>query len=205
MNHVIALLQFREIDVQQRPARLGVGRFEAAGALHLVAPKNLRVGHHHQFGRLEEKAPRQRADANLQPAGVAQPVFPPNLLEPLALAVVVAENHDRMALARPSVQLPEEFLALRLRDVRLWRPVSDGPENLQPLKAQGRGGRRGGDAEFLQVLQHKVLQFARGDRNHAAPRQVVLEFPPGDQEWSPRLDLGFVTVGLLTQHLRFAQ
>ena len=62
VHHVIALLQFGEIDVQRRARGLRVRRFEPARPLHLVAAEDLRIGDHDQPGLVAEKAARERAD-----------------------------------------------------------------------------------------------------------------------------------------------
>ena len=62
MNDVVALLQVGEINVQRRARRLRVRRFEPARPLHLVAPKDFRVGDDDQLGLVAEKAAGQRAE-----------------------------------------------------------------------------------------------------------------------------------------------
>jgi len=61
VNHVVALLQLGEINVQRRPGRLGVGRLEPARPLHLVAAENLGVRDHRQPGVVAQKAAGERA------------------------------------------------------------------------------------------------------------------------------------------------
>ena len=111
-------------------------RFEPARTLHFVTSENLRVRYHCQFGRLEEKAAGQRPQPDAQRPRMAQAVFPPNLLEPLPLAIVVAKQMHPVALARPPVQLLEEFPPLCRDDRRLGPLPADGPENLQTLERQ---------------------------------------------------------------------
>ena len=113
MDDVIALLQFGKIDVQQRPARSRVRRFQPARALHFVTPKNLRVRDHDQFGRFKKKTARERAQPDVQSAWISQAVFPPNFLETLPFAIVVAEKAHFITLARPAMQLLEKLFALR--------------------------------------------------------------------------------------------
>ena len=111
-------------------------RFEAAGTLDFIAAKNFGIGHDNDFGRLEKKPARQSAEADVKRTGVAEAVFPPDFLEALAFAVVVAEDINKIALTGPAVELAEELLALGFGDVRLGRTVADGAENIEALEMQ---------------------------------------------------------------------
>ncbi len=137
VNHVVALLQFREINVQRRARRLRVRRLEPARPLHLVAPENLRVGDDDQLGLVAKKAAGERADVQRrEPASRLYPTrflsslfqmetgcdacpalprpYPSQIsVEPLPLAVVVAEDMNGVALAQPAMQLGEELAPLR--------------------------------------------------------------------------------------------
>ena len=64
MDNVIPFLQVGEINIQRRACRLGVGRFEPARALDLIASENLGIGDNDQFGLFAQEAARERAQVN---------------------------------------------------------------------------------------------------------------------------------------------
>src|SRR5258706_9731863 len=143
MHHVIALLQLCKINVQERTRSLGMRRFEPARALHFVTAENLGIGHDHQFGRLAKEAAGQSAEMQFrQKLGLfSKPIFAPNLLEALPLALVVAKDVHRPALAQPAVDLAEEIAPLHLGDLRLGHLRSKRPKGLQALELEFSAGR----------------------------------------------------------------
>src|SRR5204863_10142222 len=94
MHHIVALLQFSKINVQQRTRGLRMRRLEPARTLHFVTAKDLGIGHNDEFGRLAKKPARQSPE--VQPRQklrlFSKPIFGPNLLEALPLALVVAKD-----------------------------------------------------------------------------------------------------------------
>src|SRR5439155_7374304 len=68
-------------------------------------------------------APRSPGQAGCLPR-LAKAIILPNLVEPLPLPFVVAENVNRMALPQPAMQLGEKFAALRLGHLRLRRAIA---------------------------------------------------------------------------------
>ena len=163
VNDIVALLQLGEINVQGRTRRLRVRRLEAARPLHLVTPEDLGVGDDDQPGLVAEEAAGQSAEVSAKSEGrspkaesrslrlrfarielwslrvrsfLHQPVFLPNLGEALPLAVVVAEDVDRVALAQPAVQLGEELAPLRLGHLRLRGALRQRTESLQALEVR---------------------------------------------------------------------
>ena len=129
------LRQIAEIDVEQRLRRLRVRRFKPARTLDFVAAENFRIGDDNDFRGLKKKSARQaRRCATCNVRGVAETVFPPDFLEALAFAVVVAKHMDGIILARPAMQLREEFSALRFGDLRFGRAIADGPEHFEALE-----------------------------------------------------------------------
>ena len=64
-------------------------------------------------------------------AGSLSYEFFPNLFEAAALAVVVAEEMDGVALAQPAVQLVKKFAPLRLGYLRLGGALGKGAEGVQ--------------------------------------------------------------------------
>ena len=204
MDDVIAFLQFGEIDVEQGAAGGGVRGLEAAGALHLVAAENFRVRDDDEFGGLKEKAARESAQGHAQGGGIAQAVFPPNLLEALAFAVVVAEEMDGVVLARPALQLLEKLAALSGGDGRLGALAADGAEDFQALEWQGLRVIQP-PAVHDHVLDEQRFELTDGDGDHAAPRHAFAKLFPGNEEGIARRDLGLVTIGLGGQNVRLAQ
>jgi hypothetical protein len=62
--------------------------------------------------------------------------FLPNLLKPLALAVIVAKNVDGVVLPQPAVKLLEKFAPLRLGDLRFGRAIGQRTEGVERIKLQ---------------------------------------------------------------------
>ena len=93
--------------------------------------------------------------------------IPPNLLEALPLAVVVAEEMDRVVLPQPAMDLGEELLALRLGDVRFRAAVANGAKYLQALPSHWR---RFGKAPLAGQKVFDEMSFVLTDlnRRHAA-------------------------------------
>src|SRR5205085_9175627 len=91
MDHVIALLQIGEINIQQRTRSLRVARFQPARTLHFVAPKDFSIRHNHQTSRLRDKPAAERPDRcqNLLTRRIIlETVLAANFLESLPLALV---------------------------------------------------------------------------------------------------------------------
>src|SRR5579862_4305274 len=106
-------------------------RLQPSRPLRLISSKDFRIRHDGELGLLAKKSSRQRADMYLHRARISQPVFPPNFLKTLPLAVVVAKQVQRCSLPQPAMQLAEKLLALRLGDVRFRSPVANRSKNFQ--------------------------------------------------------------------------
>ena len=221
MNDVIALLQFGKIDVQQRAAGLGVRRFEAARALHLVAAKNLRVGHHGQLGGLEKKAPGQGARRVFAVDWSGPGRIPPKLPRTAAVRRRCCRRRTPRSPGASSDGAARKTPCAALRrcappaDGRRWagKPPAPGRQATSPGRSvRIRRIRRSPDSfppvterRRRRLFREKFLQLAHAHRNHPAPRHFVLEFPPGNQQRVPGLNLRFITPGMLVQTLRIAE
>jgi hypothetical protein len=67
--------------------------------------------------------------------GRGEAVVGPELLEPLAFTVVVAEHVDGETAPEPAMQLGEELAPLRLGHRRLGGPGTQGTKHLQALES----------------------------------------------------------------------
>src|SRR5882724_10130953 len=119
MHDEIAVVQVGKINVERGTRGQRVGGFLAARPLDFVATKNLRVGDDGEFHFLADKTTGERSD--LYCRCIAETEFLPDFLKALPLAVVVAENVNRIILTQPAVKLLEKFASLRLGDLRLRR------------------------------------------------------------------------------------
>ena len=145
MDHVIAFLQIRKIDIQQRARSLGVGRFESAWTLDFVTAENLRIGDDDQPGQFAEKAARQCAEVEGGTYGnggrgwrLGQAILFPNFLEALALPFIVAKDMDGITLAQPAMQLIEESASLLFGHLRVRRSPAQWAKSIQALELQAR-------------------------------------------------------------------
>src|SRR5207253_2959771 len=73
------------------------------------------------------------------PPCFAKAIFLPNLVEPLPLPFVVAENVNRVGLAQPAMQLREKFAALCLGNLRLRRAIAQRTKRVERGKQKRRG------------------------------------------------------------------
>ncbi len=115
-------------------------------------------------------------------AFLRQAVFLPNLGEALPFAVVVAEDVDRIALAQPAVQLGEELAPLRLRHLRLRRPLRQRTERLQALEVRsseaGVARHQGAPPANLPPRARRPVRQARGPPHYlAVPGQGKVCWP----------------------------
>ena len=101
----IALLQFRPIRRLRQLMKL------PARTHQLVAPENLRVGHHRQFGIRPQKTARQKRRGMKRERWRERfELFAPQFFKPLFLAVGAAENVQRAAFLDPALHLLEEHV-----------------------------------------------------------------------------------------------
>src|SRR5437762_223875 len=166
MDHVIAFLQFREINVQRGTSGFGVWRLEPARSLDFVTAKNFRIGDDDQFCFIEEKAARKTSRMQsrtmiLQIFLFCETVLLPNLLKPLPLAVIVAKNMHRIILSQPTMQLREKFTALRLSHVRLRLALRQRAECIQTLEV------RSGQCEIGTGIGQVCLSVSYFQDSHA--------------------------------------
>ena len=148
MHDQIAFFQIGEINVERGPGRQRVRGFLTARALDFVAAKNLRVGDDYELGLVADEATRERTEMQRR-TGVA-PVsnfffsffrwrqarrlsykFSPNLLKPLALAVVVAKDVNGIILPQPAMELLEKFAPLRLGNLRFGRALGERTKGVE--------------------------------------------------------------------------
>ena len=61
VHHIIALFQFREVDVQRGARGLRVRRLEPARPLHFVTTEDLGIGDHDDSAAVGNKTARERA------------------------------------------------------------------------------------------------------------------------------------------------
>src|ERR1051325_4167636 len=142
-------------------------RFEASRPLDFVSAKNLGIRHNHDFGFFAEETASEGAKMSLQALAFGLPwsagnlrvdgildgfrvrvfeaVFAPDLAESLALAVVVAEELNGIALSEPAVELVEEFPALSLGNLRFRGSLGQRPECVKGCEL--------GNAKLLLILQ----------------------------------------------------
>ena len=224
VNHVIALLELREINVQRRARGLRVRRFEPARTLHLVTPEYFRVGHDDQFGFLVNKSATERAQMHQEPGIAIKSVIFPDFLEPLPLAVVVAKNMDGKALTRPPVKLREKFATLRFGNLRLGSTRTKRTEGVEgrECKCGVRNAERGirerkdsGCARLsvsfiLRTRQlhrlfifrgrnlKRIRRFKYTQGGHSLFCQLLLKFLPGNEK---RIVLGNL-LGIFIAHAR---
>src|ERR1017187_4228187 len=148
MHDQIAFFQIGEINVERRTGRQRVRRFLAARTLDFVTAKNLRIRDDDQLCFVTNEAASERTKVQRR-TGVA-PVsnfffsffrwrqarrlsykFSPNLLKPLALAVVVAKDVNGIILPQPAMELLEKFAPLRLGNLRFGRALSQRTEGVE--------------------------------------------------------------------------
>lgn len=194
VNDQVALLQIRKINVEGGARGQRMGRFQSARALNLVAAKNLGVGRDDQFQFVADEAARQRAEVNFEAILRGEPVFLPNFLEALALAVVVAENVEGEALPQPAMQLNEKFAPLRLGDLRVEGALGQRAECFERGKAQIGRVRRGD------------FRTAFGDTNGSdvAPEGICQNVIPGDEERIVSRNLRRIVFGAKRERFRLA-
>jgi len=115
-------------------------RFEPAGSLNLVAPKDFCVRGHDQFCFFTKIAAGKSAGMSAKPwpgsirGRIFETVFPPNFREPLTLALIVAKDMDGVILARPAMELSEEFAALGLGYLRFGRALRHRAECVEAFE-----------------------------------------------------------------------
>ena len=87
------------------------------------------------------QSPKSKARRGGRALGVGlwtfKAVFAPDFDEALALAVVVAEDMNTVVLAKPAVELGEEFAALGLGHLRLRGAVGERAEGIEAGEVQG--------------------------------------------------------------------
>jgi hypothetical protein len=113
------------------------------GARDLVASKNFGVGDDDHAGGVAQEPAAQSADLQMRFPGtfglgftLLKTLFDPDLLEPLAFAIVVAEHLDAVVLTQPTMNLGEELTSLGLGDLGFGQGVGDGTERLQTVQHQ---------------------------------------------------------------------
>ena len=152
MHDQIAFLQIREINVERGARGQRVRGFLAARSLDFVAAENFRISDNDEFCFFAEETARERAEVkrgtgilpasdffsriffNWRQTGSRSYEFRPDFLEPLALAVIVAEDVDGVILPQPAVDLLEEFAALRLGDWRFRRALGERTKGVERIK-----------------------------------------------------------------------
>src|ERR1035437_8995534 len=119
MNNKVAFFQFGEINVEGGTGGQRVRGFQPAWPLNFVAAKNFRVGDDDKFCFFAKKSAGKRADVSrgsrVEGRGLneirlstldfrlpAQAQFIPDFRETLPLAVVVAEDMQRVTLPQPA-------------------------------------------------------------------------------------------------------
>ena len=152
-------------------------------------------------------------DVQIGPGGQAQ--FPPDFLETLPFAVVVAKNMDGLILPQPAMKLLEKFTALGLGNLRFQRPLSQRTERIERNEVEsGSAGsrRRGGTLVFAGRLpDHSIfpggrlvilLQFNGSETTAVERRQKIR---PGNEKRIIFGNLLFIGLGVNRQRFRPAQ
>ena len=165
MHDQITFRQIGKINFQRRLHGRRVRRLEPSRALDFVAAENFRVGDDDKLCVFADKPARQCADARCD-RGVKAGILP-DFLEALTLAVVVAENVDRVILPPPAMKLGEEFAALRLSNQ--WIGCASGERSKCFQRSEG--------------WRSVCLALAQRDPGDAALIELLDELVPSDVEW----------------------
>src|ERR1017187_2903919 len=152
LHDQIAFLQIREINVERGARGQRVRGFLAARSLDFVAAENFRIGDDDEFGLVADETTGEGAEVQRRTgvapvsnffflcffrwrqAGSLSYEFHPNFRKPLAFAVVVAKDMDRVILPQPAVELLKKLAPLRLGDWRLRRTFGQRTERVERSK-----------------------------------------------------------------------
>src|SRR5271163_2167248 len=137
---------------------------------------------------------------HLQPARVSQSVLPPDFLEPLPFAVIIAKQMHRVLLPQPTMKLSKEFPPLRFRDMRLRTMVPYRSKHFQPLEPQRR--MLGLERQIFHEIGDRLSQL---NNDRAPAPRLRLKFLPPQQKRIAPLPLPTISPGLLVDGLRIAK
>ena len=207
MNDKVAFFQFGKVDVKGGTDGQRVRGFQPAWPLDSVAPENFRVGDDNEFCFVANEAASKHADMSRRSRvegrgrnGIrlstfesrisTQAQFIPDLIKPLPLAVVVAEDMNGVTMPQPAVELVEKFAALRLGDLRVGRAFAERTKGVERGKSQSLNSN---------------VSIARFELRHGFPVDLGEKISPRNEKWIVFGDLPRVFVGGGGELFRFAQ